>query len=132
MFIPGRSTPSRPELAWNIARIGGKGAFDVPRAFHEISLHPLATRPETGYHLWTTCPSPDDFQEPTMADKSKQRIVQVVTRIDLHVTQRNKLLVDTSDLIFDEEGKLIEVKPQPIGSDLVLPIDLRGTKWGRG
>jgi hypothetical protein len=53
------------------------------------------------------------LQEPDMADESarhdKQRTIQVVTKVEQDLTN-NYVLVETSSLIFDEEGRLVDVQ----------------------
>lgn len=44
-----------------------------------------------------------------MADENKQKTVRVVTGIEKSF-QPGKLVIACSDLVFDEEGRLIEVK----------------------
>jgi hypothetical protein len=57
--------------------------------------------------------SPPTFQEPDMADESarhgKQRTIQVVTKVEQDLTN-NYVLVERSSLIFDEEGRLVDVQ----------------------
>jgi hypothetical protein len=44
-----------------------------------------------------------------MSDESKQKTIRVVTGVKLGFT-KDKLTIQSSSLVFDEEGKLIEVK----------------------
>jgi hypothetical protein len=45
-----------------------------------------------------------------MAAENKPKTVRVVTQIDQgHPT--NRLIIETTDLIFDQDGKLIEARP---------------------
>jgi hypothetical protein len=56
-----------------------------------------------------------------MADENKQKTVRVVTGIEKSF-QPGKLAVAYSDLVFDEEGRLVEVKQaqrQDVGVDAV-------------
>jgi hypothetical protein len=48
-----------------------------------------------------------------MADESKQKTIRVVTGVKLAGFQKNKLAIQSSSLVFDEEGKLVEVKRHP-------------------